>query len=184
MTICGRLVIAVRTQQQFGRVECGGARRPGAADGRAAPGRARAFDFVESKGRRRQLAQDRSVVGLDFGGARQIAERVRVPPGRGEKTAGVNRESRRARFDLAGPDRMQDRAVDLARDGKGAAGVAMAGGPVGTALQQPLIGRRRLVDDGWQLLNSHAQKSAIDSCRGLNSKAAPAQSTAASFCPR
>ena len=65
--------------------------------------------------------------------------------GAGEKTAGVHRKLARAGFEVARPDGVEDRPIELARDRERAARVAMPVSPSGAAFDQPLIGRRRLV---------------------------------------
>jgi hypothetical protein len=66
-----------------------------------------------------------------------------VQPDPHQQTAGVNSELKRVRFEFARPGGVLDRAIEVARCGKRAAGVAMPGPPSRAAFNQAFIGRRR-----------------------------------------
>ena len=140
----GRHIETLGAQQQLGRVQrvcpIGGSERVGPQrQGRGLLGSA------GRQCRRRQMPQRTGVAGLDMAGAGEIAARLLVPAGGGEKTAGVDREFERAGLDLACLAGVKDRPIGLPRDGKRAARMAMSFRPSGTAVEQAPIGRRRLL---------------------------------------
>src|SRR5271169_2801975 len=57
----------------------------------------------------------------------------------------MHRKFERGGLDLARPDGVENRAIDLSGDGERAARMAMPGRPSGTMLEQALIGRRRFL---------------------------------------
>ncbi len=137
------LVKLPAAQQQLGRMM-----RVGAIGRRQRTGAQRQVErrlaVIEGEHRARQVSQHSGVFGLDLRGARQIPDRVVVPAGARQQTAGMNRVLGCIRLDRDCRGGVLNGAVDLARDGERTAGMAVPGGPTRAAFQKAFIGRRRL----------------------------------------
>ena len=89
---------------------------------------------ILSRGEGRQAAPGGGVRRIDPGGAGEQVGGVLVPPGGLQQTAGVEGRFERARIKLAGAQAVKNCPIHLAVGGKGAARMAMPGGPESVGL--------------------------------------------------